>query len=1127
MNVSAIRVMTGCLWALMLVWGVGCNSDALTDNKADQSKSKAKARWELLNAEQTGLNFNNVLDQTSEFNVFNYMYFYNGGGLAAGDFNNDGKVDLYFTSNMGPNMMFLNESENGEIKFKDITEQAGVAGPGGWKSGVSVVDINNDGMLDLYVSQIGEYQTIRGENQLFVCQGIENGIPVYQNEAYVYGLNLKVFGTQASFFDYDQDGDLDMYQLNHSLHGNGTFGQKKTFENKKHPESGDKLLRNDNGRFVEVTEEAGINSTVIGYGLGVATGDVNQDGWPDIYIGNDFHENDYLYINQKDGTFKEVLTEQMRHTSRFSMGVEISDLNNDALPEIFSLDMLPEDPAILKASLGEDAYGIYTFKLGYGYNHQFSRNNLQLNNGNNTFTEIGLFADIYATDWSWSPVFMDFDHDGYKDLFISNGIPRRMNDIDYVNFRANNDLRWKQNTNNLDERDLSMIDKMPQIKLKNKFFRNEGDLHFQDMTGMIKNDAPTYSNGTVYADFDNDGDLDIAVNNIEDAPFIYKNLQGDSSQNTYLDLRLEGTEKNPLAIGAKAIAFKGNQTLVQEHYLVKGYQSSHAPGLHLGLGKAEEVDSVLLIWPDNSYQSIPKSQFGEKIILKYQKGLPAFDYSTLSWPNNESMAFEDVTAKANLNFKHDENPFVEFNRETLIPHMVSREGPGLAIADVDGDGYEDFFVGSSKRKRSQLFYQTPKGKFVEKTPQAIINDSLWEDVDAAWVDIENDGDLDLVVASGGNEYWGKNKALKQRVYINKGKGEFESRLDMFGETYLTAASVLPSDINGDGYTDLIFAARAVPWKYGVSPESYLFINQKDGSFEDKTSDLAPDLRRAGLVKKGIWTDIDKDGDDDLILALEWESLKIFLNEGGKLKLKKVNDLKGWWNMVLAGDFDGDGDIDLLAGNTGKNSKFKPSEKEPLRLYVGDYDTNDKMDQLLTYYINGKEVPFHNYTELTQQLPYLKKKYLYAKDFAAASPSELIGAEEFAKAQVLEVNYLESVFLENTGDLEFKAHPLPDELQFSTINAGEVVDLDNDGKKELLLAGNFYECNIEMGRYDGNYGNVLRIGPNGTFESMPFGKLNLDGQVRYLKPIKVKGKESFILAKNNDYLQLIQGKAIKQ
>ena len=1083
-------------------------------------------QFELLRKNVTGLDFENVLKPSSEFNVFNYMYFFNGGGAVAADFNQDGLIDLYFTSNMGPNKLFLNQ---GNFRFKDVTAEAGVEGLEGWTAGAVVVDINNDGLPDIYVSQMGDFQNITGQNQLFVCQGIENGIPVFADEAVQYGLDLIGFSTQAVFFDYDGDGDLDMYQLNHSLHANGTFGQRKEFAETNHPLSGDKLLRNDGGKFTDVTEQAGIISTVIGYGLGVVVGDVNLDGWPDIYIGNDFHENDYLYINQGDGTFREVLTEQIMHTSRFSMGVDMADLNNDAFNEIISLDMLPSDPKILKASLAEDDFALFSFKLGYGYNHQYARNNLQLNNGDGTFSEIGIFAGIEATDWSWAPLFFDFDHDGYKDLFISNGIPRRMNDIDYVNFRADHEIRYKANTNNLEESDLVVIEQMPRIKLPNRFFRNNGQLRFEDLTKMVKGGVDTYSNGALYADLDNDGDLDIVVNNIEDEPFVYKNLEVEKQRpgSNYLALDFQGPPQNIDAIGASALVYKGQEKLFFQNFPARGYQSSVQFGLHLGIGDTAQVDSILLIWPDQTYQRLDGLPYNRRHKLGWKAGLPKFDYAALRQRPQPGWEIIDITQETGLDYVHQENPFVEFNREALIPHMVSAEGPALAIGDVNGDGLEDVFLGASKRRQSRLFIQLPNGKFAERTPAAILQDSLFEDVDAVFVDLDNDGDLDLVIASGGNEYWDQHEALSQRAYLNDGKGNFTAAKGIFPGAFLTASCVLAGDFNGDGLVDIFFGARAVPWNYGKTPSSYLFLNKGNGQFEDVTLQAAEGLQDVGLVKNGAWADLDQDGDLDLILAVEWKPIQIFINEGGRLIRRELNEMKGWWNFVLLHDFDQDGDLDILAGNLGQNSKLRPSLEEPVRLYVNDFDDNEQIEQIMTYYLEGREQPFATYKELTKQLVSLKKRYLFAKDFAAASLDELFGKEKLAAAELLEFNTSPSILFENTGGLSFKPHILPDRLQFSALKAAALYDLNGDGRQEVLLGGNFYENNIELGRYDASFGNVLSIGTDNAFEVWPFGGLRIKGQVRRIAPITIGGKDCFIIARNNDSAMVVRPQSQKK
>lgn len=1077
-------------------------------------------QFRLLTADQTGLEFENVLTQTPDFNVFAYMYFFNGGGVAAGDVNQDGWVDLYFTSNMGPNKLFLNEEG---LKFRDVSQDAGVSGMEGWTSGVSMIDINGDDLLDIYVCQIGNYGVMQGHNQLYVCQGIENGVPVYREEAAKYGLDFAGFATQASFFDYDRDGDLDVFLLNHTLHQNGTFGRRADFQDKQSELSGDRLLRNDsdesNIQFTDVTTEAGIFSTVIGYGLGIVTGDVNLDGWPDVYIGNDFHENDYLYINQQDGTFKESLTEQMMHTSRFSMGVDMADINNDGWAEIFSLDMLPDDPYILKTSLGEDGFNIFQFKIGHGYNHQYARNNLQLNNGDGTFSEIGMYAGVYATDWSWSSLFLDFDHDGWQDLFISNGIPRRMNDIDYVNFRlGDEDIEWKTDNNYLKEDELSIVDKMPKIKIPNKFFRNNRDLTFADLKSAIGEDQATYSNGAAYADLDNDGDLDIVVNNIGDAPFVYQNMTMDQDgvEGNYIAFQLKGPSKNRQAIGAKILIKGANGTRVYEHFPVRGYQSSMAPGLHIGLGKGADVEQMRVVWPDGTSENISSLAQNRSHTLAWKSDLPTFDLSLIH--ENPANKFEDITNQTKLEFTHEENPFVEFNREGLMPHMVSSEGPAVAVGDVNGDGLDDVFLGSAKRIRSALFIQGPDGTFQDETSSALIQDSLFEDVDAVFADLENDGDLDLIIAAGGNEYRGASEARKQRAYLNDGKGNFE-RVDIFPEVFTTAACILAEDIDKDGYVDFFIGGRAVPDKYGEIPDSYLLRNKGNLQFEDVTDTWAPDLRKVGLVKDGNWVDIDGDQDMDLILAVEWEPVQVFLNENHSFTQSSINDLKGWWNTVLPHDFDGDGDMDVLAGNLGENARFKPTKEEPIRMYVEDYDDNDQIEQVLTYYLNGQEIPFANHAELIKQMAPLKKKFLYAQDLATAPMVEIFGKGKLATATVFEANYFKSAYFENLGNGEWKTHALPATAQFSTLESVKWIG-ESDTGAEVLLGGNFYDCNIEMGRYDASYGQLLRIGANGNMKVEGLG-LSIKGQVRRIQSILIAGKPAYLLVKNDDTLQIIQ------
>ncbi|MBC6995576.1 VCBS repeat-containing protein [Lewinella lacunae] len=1091
---------------------------ALVNCEPKNEAPASQPPFQLLRQAETGLDFRNTLTLSPEFNVFNYMYFYNGGGLAAGDFNQDGLIDLFFTSNMGENKMYLNE---GQLKFRPVGAEAGLAGQSGWTTGASVVDINQDGLLDIYVSQVGNYLVLQGSNQLYVCQGIENGTPVFKDMAAEYGLDLVGFGTQATFFDYDLDGDLDLFQLNHSLHQNGTFGKRAGLKDAPHPLSGDRLLRNDGGRFTDITASAGIISSVVGYGLGVAAGDINGDGWPDLYIGNDFHENDYLYLNNQDGTFREVLTEQIQHTSRFSMGVDIADLNNDGNAEILSLDMLPEDPVILKSSLGEDGFDVFKFKLGFGYNPQFSRNTLQLNNGDGSFSEIGAFAGIHATDWSWAPLFFDMDHDGLKDLFVSNGIPRRMNDIDYINFKTNDDLKFKESFNDINKDDLSYVDKMPEVKIKNKFYRNQANLRFEDLSEVVRNGAVSYSSSAIVADLDNDGDLDVVTNNIDDEPFVYENLiNGQPGRGHYLQLDLRGPTGNRNAIGASAIVYAAGSRKIYENYPVRGYQSSSAGPLHLGLGGVEDIDSILVVWPDRTYTRMPTVQYDTLLTVAWEAGLPAYDFSRRTVASPAELALEDITQETGIDFFHEENPFVDFTREPLIPHMVSTEGPALAVGDVNGDGLDDFFVGSSKRFHSALYLQRPDGSFQQSDARAIYQDSIFEDVDAAFFDLENDGDLDLVVAAGGNEYFANQEPRGQRVYVNNGQGEF-TRQAVFPDLFMTASRVLPADVNGDGLTDLFFAGRVVPRFYGEIPASYLFINLGNGQFEDRTADWSPELPAAGMVKDGQWVDLDQDGDQDLLLAVDWEPILLFQNEGDRFVRRELTTVAGWWNTVEAADFDGDGDLDILAGNLGANNKFKPTPQTPLSLYLNDFDGDEKLDQVLTYYVKGVEIPFASHSELMKQFPSMKKRYLFAQDMAKSSMDEIFGKDKLTKAKKIQVTQLESAYLANDGNGNFSTELLPDPLQYSTLGAAARMPAMENGGSTWLVGGNFKGSNIEMGWYDASTVQALTVSPEGVLGTQRLGNLRIDGEVRAIRPITVGGRPAFLVARNNAALKLLR------
>lgn len=1075
--------------------------------------------FEVLDSKRTGLHFSNNLVYNRQFNLFKYIYFYNGSGVGAGDFNGDGRTDLFFGSNQGQSRLFLNE---GGLRFRDVTEAAAVPNDGGWSTGVSVVDINDDGLLDIYVCRVGNYEILHSKNLLLVNQGVNSqGVPTFVDKAAEYGLAFSGFSTQAAFLDYDRDGDLDMFLLNHSVHENGTFRPRAEFEGTYHPLSGDRLYRNDGGRFTDVTRGSGIRSTAIGYGLGIAVADINLDGYADVYIGNDFHEDDYLYINQRDGTFKETGREQLMHTAQFSMGVDIADVNNDAWPEIISVDMLPSDPYILKRSLGEDAYDIFRYKVSVGYSHQYTRNNLQVARGGGTFSETGLYSGIAATDWSWAPLWVDFDNDGLKDLFVSNGIPKRMNDIDYINFISNGEVQQKIRTNNMGERDMSLIDKFPEIRLPNKFFRNQGDLSFSDEEGAIKGNTPTFSNGAVYADLDGDGDLDIVVNNMDAPVLLYENKTADRKATPSLEVSLRGPAHNRNAVGARIVVYAGGEVRTYEKYPARGFMSSMEVSLHVGLG-GKKVDSLLLVWPDNTYQRLHAQPAKQQVT--YRPGLPLFDYSRLAVQHHESPAALDITAAVGLSFLHQENHFIEFDREPLIPRMISTEGPALATGDANGDGLEDVYIGGARNKRRTLFLQQPSGTFVPSVQPALSADSSYEDVDACWADINRDGHLDLVVASGGNEYYGQDAHNTPRVYLNDGAARFTRMQGAFEGLYLTASCIIAHDINRDGYTDLFVGGRSVPWAYGEVPQSYLLLNDKGRRFVDATERYAPGLSRAGFVTYATWSDLDRDGDTDLLLALEWGGITAYLSNSGRLEKKELTTRRGWWNTVLPVDIDGDGDTDLVGGNLGRNSRLQASPEKPVRLYYNDFDGNGKKEQLLTYYIGEREMPFANKAELEKQMPLLKKNFLYAADFARAGLSDLFNPDKLDAAGVLQADYLSSAVLINKGGLHFDVQPLPWSAQLSPIKDAVVMDANGDALPDILLMGNYYDNNIQMGRYDADFGTVLINRGGGAFSAETLNGLSVKGQVRRIRPVQVGGQPAYILGKNNDSVQVIRFEA---
>ena len=1088
-----------------------------------KNTKKDEPLFEAREAAFTGLQFTNTLTPDSAFNMFKYMYFYNGAGVGAADFNGDGNTDIFFSSNQGQNTLYLG---NGDLTFTDVTQQAGIPNDGGWSTGVSVADVNNDGLNDIYICRVGNFETLQSKNQLLICTGVdEQNIPHFTDSAAAYGLDFSGFSTQAVFFDYDLDGDLDMYLMNHAVHHSGMFAERARFLGTYSQLSGDKFYRNDNGRYIDATKETGINSSEIGYGLGAVVTDVNLDGLPDLYIGNDFHENDYLYINKGDGTFTDEMNERILHTSQYSMGVDAADINNDAFPEIVSMDMLPRDPYILKRSLGEDAYDIFKMKVRYGYNHQYTRNNLQYNMGNGYFSETGLYAGIYATDWSWAPLWMDFNHDGLKDLFISNGIPKRLNDMDYVSFVSNDAYQDKIRNNAIGQRELSMIEQFPEIKLPNHFFINKGESAFDEVSLSVKGNKPTYSNGAAYADFDNDGDLDVIVSNIGDAALLYENKIKKTTATRSLMVTLKGNPGNVNAIGSRLFVFSNDKVLLAEKQAVRGFQSSMEGPLHLGLGN-QKIDSAWLVWPDNSYQrlTIPNDSSNTKLTFSWQQHLPAAPLQKLAQRMlTAQVPMTDVTAASGIDFVHHENAFIEFDREPLLPRMLSTEGPALAVADINGDGLDDVFVGGARNQVPGIWLQQADGRFAKSKQPAFEADSSFEDVNAIWADANKDGIPDLIVASGGNEFFGKDEHLLPRLYMNDGKGSLTRKTDAFTGLYSTWGAIAAQDINSDGASDLFIGGRAVPFAYGIIPPSYLLLNDGTGKFTDATAQIAPELSKLGFVTSATWNDLDKDGKTDLLISLEWGGLLWFRNMGGQFEKKEITTQKGWWQCMLPVDVNGDGFTDVIAGNLGLNSRLKASAKEPVRMYVKDMDGNDITEQVLTYYTEGREIPFANKDELMKQIPGLKKQYLYAGDFAKATLQELLGKENLATAIKYEATEFRNCVFINDGKGNFSPEPLPARAQWSNIRCALALPNTLTKQNNIWLGGNFYENNIQMGRYDADRGTILQ--PNGkrgftvAYPPMP----GITGQVRNMAVIYLgaKREQAVILAKNNEAVQLLK------
>ena len=1066
------------------------------------TEKESTTLFELQDLEKIGIKFSNDLTFNNDFNVYKYRNYYNGGGVSLGDINNDGLLDIYLTANQKHNKLYLNL---GNFTFQDITIKAGVSGEKAWATGVTMVDINADGFLDIYVCNSGDVKGDNKQNELF----INNGDLTFTERAETYGLADKGFSTHVTFFDYDKDGDLDAYLLNNSYQAIGSFDLRRNERPKRDSLGGDKLMENRNGKFFDISQKAGIYGSVIGFGLGVSVGDVDGDNWEDIFVSNDFFERDYLYINQKDGTFKEVLTDQMHSISGASMGADMADLNNDGLNDIFVTEMLPSDYQRLKSVTTFEDWNKYQYVVKNGYHHQFTRNMLHLNNGNNSFSEIGRWAGVEASDWSWGALFFDMDNDGYKDLFIANGIYQDLTDQDYLQYVASEEVvKSIVKNNQVDYKRL--IDIIPSNMVPNHSYKNIGGLGFKnyDQSGL---NIPSFSNGSAYGDLDNDGDLDLVVNNVNMPLFVFKN-KSEILGNNYIKISLKGSEQNPNAIGAKIEITTSNMKLFHELQPVRGFQSSMDLLPTIGVGNEEIVD-LRITWPLGEVTVFKDLTVNKKHVFNVSDSKKNVEENIYS----EILLFEKVE---NKNYPiHKENIFVDFHRERLNYHMLSTQGPKISLADLNSDGKNDIVFPGAKGIPSQILFSNDFGYTSDKKNEKLLESIKdIEHIESAIFDADNDGDLDIYFTSGGVENSIYTLSLYDVLLINDGTGIFtkSNQLLPSKDSKISSESVAFSDIDSDGDIDLFVGERSKIGKYGLPGSGYLLVNDGFGNFADMTHILSPELIDIGMITDAVFMDFDNDKDPDLLIVGEFMGVNFFENKNGEFKLidNKWNDKYGWWNVIDLFDIDGDKDMDIVIGNHGTNSRFKASESMPITCYYNDFDNNGRGEGVLFFTAdNGKEYPYALRHNLIDQMKSLKKKFPNFKSFKNADLNSIFSIESINNSYKCQVNYLSTIALKNEGNFNFSQIKLPIQVQFSPIYSIAHLDADKDGDLDLLMGGNLYNVKPEFGIYDASYGIYLENTPN-ELKFYPNGKgFNLKGEVRSI----VVDKKNIWVARNKDTL----------